>query len=112
MLGKVALGTYLLRYRSVISALFINLSLYVWFLQVLICHAVQICRTLVILLTTSLQELFSKFGDVISYKIVRNEDGIMGLFNLHRKNKQMQQSRASTTPISVIGNCTFYVDLL
>jgi hypothetical protein len=61
---------------------------------------------------TSLQELFSKFGDVISYKIVRNEDGIMGLFNLHRKNKQMQQSRASTTPISVIGNCTFYVDLL
>jgi hypothetical protein len=61
---------------------------------------------------TSLQELFSKFGDVISCKIVRNEDGIMGLFNLHRKNQQMQQFIASTTPISVIGNCTFYVDLL
>jgi hypothetical protein len=32
---------------------------------------------------------------------------VMVLFNLHRKNQQMQQFRASTTPISVIGNCMF-----
>jgi hypothetical protein len=32
---------------------------------------------------------------------------VMGLFNLHHKNQQMQQLRTSMAPFSMIGNCMY-----
>ena len=104
--------TFLLRYTS--NILTVHEHIYLLNLQIyegLILFCCEIPRILVILLTMPAFKNCSPSLEMFYHvKLLKMRMGlaeVMGSFNLHHKNQQMQQLRTSMAPFSMIGNCMY-----